>query len=128
MKKKVVGYLLIPFLLLSISGCAPLIIGAAAGGLGAYAISKDTIQGDTDKPYDSLWNAALMVSRIRGTMKQEDYTRGYIELRVDSSRVEIKLIRLTHATTRLRVASRKHRLPNLGLAQDLFMKIMEEAR
>ncbi len=98
------------------------------GVLGGYAISKDTIQGETDKSYDSLWDSALMVGRIRGQIKYEDPTKGYIELEAESSRVYIRLIRLTAATTRLRVSARKYHLPNLGLAQDIFVKIMEQAR
>ena len=128
MKKILFFALLIPFIFMNISGCLPLIIGGAAGALGAYALSKDTIQGETDKSYDSLWNAALMVSKFRGIIKQEDYTQGYIELEASSSRVWIRLIRLTQATTRLRISARKFRLPNSSLAQDLFVRIMEQAQ
>ncbi|MFH1198937.1 MAG: hypothetical protein V1650_02095 [Candidatus Omnitrophota bacterium] len=120
-------YLLIPVLFL-ISGCAPLIVGAAVGGVGAYAISRDTIQGQTDKSYESLWNAALVVARIRGTIKQEDYPHGRINLEVDSSRVEVNLIRLTLATTTLKISARKYHLPNINLAQELYLKIIEEAK
>ena len=119
---------LIPCIFVSISGCAPLIIGGAVGALGGYAVSKDTIQGETDKSYDSLWGAALMVGRIRGQIKYEEPTRGYIELEAESSRIYIRLIRLTATATRLRVSARKYHLPNLGLAQDIFVKIMEQAR
>ena len=119
---------LIPCIFVSILGCAPLIVGGAAGALGGYAVSKDTIQGETDKSYDSLWNSALMVGRIRGQIKYEEMTKGYIELEAESSRVYIRLIRLTVATTRLRVSARKYHLPNLGLAQDIFVKIMEQAK
>lgn len=128
MKKIIVFSFLIPFVFVSISGCAPLIVGGAVGALGGYAVSKDTIGGETDKSYDSLWNSALMIGRIRGQIKNEDMTKGYIELEVESSRVYIRLIRLTAATTRLRVSARKYHLPNLGLAQDIFVKIMEEAK
>jgi hypothetical protein len=128
MKKFLFYIFLMPFIFMNISGCIPLIIGSAAGALGAYAISKDTIQGETDKSYDNLWNAALMVSKFRGVIKQEDYTQGYIELEANSSRVWVKLIRLTETTTRLRISARKYRLPNLSLAQDLFVKIMEQAQ
>jgi hypothetical protein len=114
--------------IVSISGCVPLIIGGAAGALGACAVSKDTIQGETDKPYESLWNSALMVGRIRGVIREEDYTRGYIELQADSSRVRVRLIRMTQETTRLIISARKHHLPNINLAQDLFVKIMEGTR
>ena len=128
MRKIIAFYFLIPFLFLNILGCAPLIIGAAAGGLGAYAVSRDTMQAETDKSYDSLWSAALTVSKIRGTVKQEDRTSGYIELEADSGRAWIRLIRLTRTTTRLKVSARKYHLPNMTLAQEIFVKIMEEAK
>jgi len=128
MKKRAILYFLLPFVFLSMSGCLPLMVGGAAGALGAYAVGKDTIQGDTDKPYDSLWNAALTVSRIRGTIKQEDSQKGYIELEAQRSQVWIRLIRLTHSTTRLRILARKYHLPDIGLAQDMYVKIMEEVK
>lgn len=126
--KKAVFYFLFPLLVLSISGCLPLIIGGAVGALGGYAISKDTIQADSDKPYDQLWNAALDVSRARGNIRQEDAARGYIEADVEKSKVWIRMVRLTQATTRIRISSRKYRLPNLELAQDMFVKMMEGAK
>jgi len=127
MKKAIFIYFFLPLVLLNIMGCI-FVLGGAAGALGAYGISKDTIQTETDKPYDMLWNSALTVSRIRGTIIQEDSQKGYIELQVESSRVWIRLIRLTQATTRIRISARKYYLPNLDLAQDIFVKIMEEAR
>lgn len=128
MKKTIAFSLLAPWLFLNILGCAALIIGSAAGAVGGYAVSRDTIQGETDKRYDNLWDAALTVSRIRGQIKYEDRTKGYIELEAESSRIDIRLIRLTAATTRLRVSARKYHLPNITLAQDIFVKIMEEVK
>lgn len=115
-------------ILVTVLGCAPLIVGGAVGALGGYASSKDTIQGETDKSYESLWNSALTVSKIRGQIKYEDMAKGYIELEAESSKVYIRLIRLTAATTRLKVSARKYHFPNLELAQDIFIKIMEQAR
>lgn len=129
MKRKIFIYFFLPFLLLIISGCVPLMVGGAVGAVGAYAVSKDTIEGETDKPYDSLWNSVLTVSKIRGTIKQEDGSRGYVELETDSSRVWIRLVRLTRATTRIRISARnKFHLPQLELAQDMYVKILEDAR
>ena len=125
--KKIV-LLLMPFVFIGISGCVPLIVGGTVGAVGGYAISKDTVQGETDRSYDSLWNAALTVSRIRGQIKFEDRTKGYIELTAESSKVYIRLIRVTEATTRLRVQAKKYHFPNLNLAQDIFVKIMEQAK
>lgn len=110
-----------------ISGCAPLLIGGAVGALGGYAINRDTIQSETDIDYEQLWNAAISIVRMRGEPKFEDYVKGYISAEMESSRVWVRLIRLTKVTTRLRISARKYHFPNLGLAQDLFVRIMEEA-
>ncbi|MCM8781872.1 MAG: DUF3568 family protein [Candidatus Omnitrophica bacterium] len=127
MINKITALLLIFPLIMALNGCAALIIGGAAGALGAYAVSKDTIQGDTDKPYDSLWESAYLVAKMRGTIKVEDSLKGYIELQTSSGKVWIRLIKLTGSTTRLRVSARQFKLPNITLAQDIFVKIMEQA-
>jgi len=127
--KKIILYLLgVMFLSCSCLGCLPLVLGGAAGALGAVVVTKDTIQGETDRSYDSLWSAAIRVSRIRGTIKNQDNLKGTIELEVESGRIWISLIRLTRATTRLKISARKYHLPDLGLAQEIFVKIMDEAR
>jgi len=128
MKRKFSILLVTPVLILSLSGCAPLIVGAAVGAVGGYAASRDTIQGDTDKPYESLWSAAVRVAQIRGKIRREDAYTGIIQSDAESSVVTIRLIRLTHLTTRIRISARKGVFPNLSLAQDLYVKIVEEAR
>lgn len=120
-------YLLFPFVLLSACGCVPLTIVGVAGALGGYAVSKDTIQVDSDRPYKSLWNSALNVARISGIMRREDAARGIIEADIEKTKVWIRMIRLTRATTRMRISCRRYGFPNLALAQDLFVKIMEKA-
>lgn len=126
--RKLISLILLPFILISVCGCAPLIIGAAAGGLGAYAISKDTVQGDSDKSYDALWESAVSVAGMRGIIQQENANTGYIELSAESSKVWIRLIRLTQATTRIKISARKYHFPNMELAQDIFVKIITGAR
>jgi len=96
--------------------------------LGGYAISKDTVQSETDTPYDNLWNSAVQVARIRGVIEQEDSLRGYLKVKVEASEVQIRLVRLTRATTRMRISARRYHLPNLNLAEDIFVKIMEGAQ
>lgn len=126
--KKCSAFTLLLCFLPSICGCAPLIVGAAAGGLGAYAVSKDTVQGNTDKNYEALWESALNVSRAYGLIQQENASTGYIELGAQSTKVWIKLVRLTQATTRLKVSARKYHFPNMELAQDIFVKIITGVR
>ncbi len=129
MKKFAVYLFIIPLMLINLGGClAPIIVGGAVGALGGYAISKDTVQSDTDTPYDNLWNSAVQVAKSRGVTEQEDSVKGYLKVKVQASDVQIRLVRLTRATTRMRVSARRYHLPNLSLAEDIFVKIMEGAK
>jgi hypothetical protein len=126
MMRKAMIVFLVAVVPLAASGCAALFIGVAAGGVGMYAASNDAIQGETGRSYETVWEAALNVSKIRGTISKLDSASGLIELDADSSKVWIRVTRLTRATTRLRVAARKFKLPNLTLAQDMFLKIIDQ--
>jgi len=129
MKKVIFSLFCAVFLSLNLAGCVPLIVGGAVGAVGGYAVSKDTIQGDTDKPFDAIWNSALETARLRGTIKKDDYDKGRIEfIARDSSLVWISVSRLTQTANRVRVSSRRFHFPNLALAQDIFVKVMEDAR
>ncbi len=117
------------FLLMAVScGCLPFIVGGAVGVLGGYAISQDTIEGQTDKDYNALWNSVKTVAGIRGVIKSEDEIRGYLEMEVNSSYVIVQLVRLTKTTVRVKVSARnKLGLPNISLAEDIFVKILQLA-
>jgi hypothetical protein len=128
MMRKALIVFLIAVVSMVASGCAALLVGVAAGGVGMYAASNDAIQGETDKSYEAIWDSALRVSKIRGTISKMDASSGVIEVDADSSKVWIRVIRLTRSTTRLRVAARKFKLPNLTLAQDMFLKIIDQTR
>ncbi len=127
MKRLTVLLLLIPFLVAGLSGCVPVFL-MAVGGVGVYATSKDTIQGDTDTPYEALWDSAVKVARIRGTILQEDFNRGYIEVDAKPNKIWIRFERVTAAATKIRVSARKYKLPNIDLAQEVFIKIIEESK
>ncbi len=127
MKRSILYFCMAAFIISNLYGCW-FLIGGAVGAAGAYVVSKDTVQGPTDKSYDNLWNTAIRISRARGTISEEDRQKGYIDLEADSSHVKIKLIRLTSSTTRLKISARKYHLPNLDLAQDLYVRILEEGR
>ena len=117
------------FLLLGImsSGCVPLLVGGAAA-IGTYAVSSDSMQGDTDTNYDDLWKTAQTVIKTRGSITAEDKTKGHLEAEIEGNRVIIKLIRVTKATTRLRISARnKFKLPNIKLAQEIFVKVLDQA-
>lgn len=109
------------------AGCVPLVF-VAVGGAGAYIVSKDTIQGETDIAYETLWESAIMVSKYRGSIQKQLFDKGTIEMMEGKAKVWITLERLTQSTTRLRVASRRYKMPNLELAQLIYTKIIDQAK
>ncbi|MCX7661676.1 MAG: hypothetical protein N2Z79_03220 [Candidatus Omnitrophica bacterium] len=126
--KKSLRFIFLGIYLFNTLGCAPLFLGMVIGGVSVYAISKDTVQADTEKPYQSLWQSAISIGRTRGIIKQEDFNKGYIHIITsDSSKVWIRFTRLTTHATRLRVSVRRFHLPNLSLAQDICVKILESS-
>ncbi|MDD5005323.1 MAG: hypothetical protein PHS93_02315 [Candidatus Omnitrophica bacterium] len=128
MKKNVFIFvaLLVSFCLF-FSGCPYLIVGTV-GALGGYAISKDTIQGDTERTFNSVWKTSLNVLAILGTIKTEDLKKGTIEAEVEASEVKLIIEQLTPRTVRMRVSARKYLMPNIKLAQKIFIKVMEQAK
>ncbi|MFH1507461.1 MAG: DUF3568 family protein [Candidatus Omnitrophota bacterium] len=130
MKRKIPLFILTAFIIVNLYGCAPVLVGAVvgAGALGGYALSPDTVEADAEQPYEELWRSAIDIARIRGEIIQENYSQGYIEFKEKSSRVWIKLLRLTRSVTRIKISARKNHLPSLALAQELYAKIVEAAR
>lgn len=111
------------------SGCGPeILVGAAVGGAGVFAASKDTIQGETDLSYEDVWDAAQMVAKYRGNINTRNFESGILQYSEGKSKVWVKLERVTDSTTRLKISSRKYKMPNLDLAQQVYTKILEEAR
>lgn len=121
------SYFLIPILGFYICGCAAFVVGGAVGLLGGYAISKDTIQGETEKGYDSLWNAASVVLESMGASEVDDSNKGVVRAKVGKSKVFITMEQLTPHTARLRVKCRKNIMPDLSLSQKLYVRIIEQA-
>ena len=111
-------------LCLLISGCVPLIIGGV-GVLGGYAISRDTIAAETSRSVDDIWRSAKDVVPVMGIIKSIDEDTKTIQANIYSSVVTVRVEKITDATNRLRVKARKFMMPNIGLAQKIFVKIMQ---
>jgi hypothetical protein len=117
------GFIFLSCLLLA--GCVPLLIGGV-GVLGGYAISKDTIAAETSKDIEDIWRSSKDVVSIMGIIKSADEETKVIEASIYSSSVTIRIERMTEATNRLKVKARKLMMPNIGLAQKVFVKIMQK--
>jgi hypothetical protein len=111
---------------LFLSGCIFVIAGV--GALGGYAISKDTIQGETEKSFESLWGTSLDVLSIMGIVYTEHESKGIIEAKIGASDVKVVIEELTARTARLRVSARKYLLPDISLAQRLYIKIIQNSK
>lgn len=120
-------FLLLIVSLLNACGCVPLVVGGA-GVLGGYAIGRDNIKGNSDKPYNVIWRSALKVAKIKGKLTKQDKGQGEIELEAKQSLVCIKLTRLAEGATEIKVSARRYSLPNLKLAEEIFVRIIEEIK
>ena len=124
---KFLSYLLILFLGIYLCGCVAFFVGSAVGALGGYAISRDTIQGETDKSAESLWESSVKVLEMLEASEIDDTLKEKIQAKIGITRVTITIEQLTPSTARLRVKCRKNILPNLTLAQKLYVRIIEHA-
>ena len=115
-------------LVLALSGCAAMLVGAGAAG--GYAIGPDYIQGETDKDFSGIYNSALDVVEIMGVIqsKYSSASVGKIRAKVENSSLEISVERLTRHTVRLKVKSRKNLMPNIALAQKVYNNILQHIR
>lgn len=122
-KRKLILPGLLIFSLFVSSGCALFLVGAGAAG--GIAISKDTLEGNLDKKFDTVWNASRDVLMQEGFIRLENKPHGTFDAEVEKSQVNIEVKQLTEKTVRIRVKARKgYRLiPNPALANELYNKI-----
>ena len=105
------------------SGCWFLVIGGA-GAVGGYAVTRDTFEGVSSKGQEELLTAARKVLSIMGTITEEHLKDGEIKARVNGNRVTIQVIQINLTTSKLRVKARNALFPRIGVAQEVYTKIM----
>ena len=126
-QKNVLTLALFVMMSFSFSGCFYLVLGgvAAAGG---YAVSQDTIQGETEKDYNEVWDAAVEVVSILGAINSQSRELGKIVATVNGAKVTINVMQLTTSTVRLKVKARKSFFPSIANAQNIYIKIMNRVK
>ena len=107
------------------SGCWFLVIGGA-GAVGGYAVSRDTFEGVSAKGQDELMASARKVLAIMGTVTREHTKDGQIEGTVYGAHVTVQVIQINMTTSKLRVKARKMIFPRVGIAQEVYTKIMNQ--
>jgi hypothetical protein len=122
---KYLQVLLAAFLCLSFSGCWFLVVGGA-GAIGGYAVSRDTFEGVSSKGQDELLASARKVIAIMGTITQDHPKDGELEGTVYGAHVTVQVIQINLTTSKLRVKARKTIFPRVGIAQEVYTKIMNQ--
>jgi len=112
----------------SLQGCTPFFWTSKSQTLltSGKMVGRNTIQGDTDIFYRDLWDAVYMVSRIKGVIRQESRARGYIQLDVLSTIMDIRIIRMTKKINRLRITVKNEGEPRIDMAKEVFSKAIAE--
>lgn len=116
------------FPLILFSSCALFLVGG--GVAGGIAISKDTIEGNFDKPLDRVWSSTRDVLMQEGFIRQEDRPHATIEAEVRKSQINIQIHQISEKTVQIRVKARKDYklLPNMDLANELYNKIFQKLK
>ena len=107
------------------SGCVFFVVGAA-GAVGGYAVSRDTFEGVSSKGEEELLSSAHKVLSIMGTITDERPRDGEIVASVDGNHVTVDVIRINLTTSKLRVKARRIIFPRVGIAQEVYTKIMNQ--
>ncbi|MBI5024735.1 MAG: hypothetical protein HZC18_07035 [Candidatus Omnitrophica bacterium] len=113
----------ISLLAVCLSGCVYLAIGGA-GALGGYIISPDTVEGLAESDTGQVWDTAVEVVSIMGLVESKNEAGGVIKARISGASVTVMVLKMSSSSVKLGVKARKHYLPKISLAQDVFVKIM----
>lgn len=108
------------------SGCAPIFL-VSAGAVAGYAVSRDSVTVDIDKPRETVWKACLEETQRLGAIKKHDQPNGRIDAQIQKTDVVVTLEQLTASTVRVAIRARKNLLPQLELAQRLGFNIARRA-
>lgn len=120
---QVLGAVVLSGLLLSTSGCVYLVIGSL-GALGGYVVSPDSVEGVTNHEQAEVWDAAKEIIGIMGTIDENKADGGIITAKVNGTKVTINISPVGARTNKLTVKARKGIFPKIGLAQEIYIKIM----
>ncbi len=113
-------------LLVTNCGCAPILL-TTAGVIVGYAVSRDSVTLDLDRPWDRIWEISLEETKHQGIVKREDRVKGRIDARIREADVTLSLEQLTPSTVRVVIRARKHLLPKVDVAQRLGVAVARRA-
>lgn len=114
---------LVGLALLSLCGCAALLVGVGAAG--GYAISKDSITNHFDLSQAHVYGVSRKVVRDIGLITEEDERRGRLRADVEGATVTVTVTPVSDKTVKLKVKARKLFMPKLSVAENVYNRILE---
>ena len=120
---RVKNLLCIPLLAVCLSGCIYLAIGGV-GALGGYIVSPDTVAGLAESNTGQVWDTAVEIVSIMGLVESKNEAGGIITAKINGANVTVVISEISSSSVKISVKARKHYLPKISLAQDVFVKIM----
>ena len=120
---RVKGILCVPLLAVCLGGCVYLAIGGV-GALGGYIVSPDTVEGLAESGTAQVFDTAVEIVSIMGLVESKNEAGGVIRARINGASVTVMIMEMSSSSAKLSVKARKHTLPKISLAQDVFVKIM----
>ncbi len=123
LKKSFLAVILACACAFSAGGCIYLAVGAA-GVVGGYVVSPDTVEGSVPRSFEETWNAAQEIAGIMGKVLEENNTQGFLVAEINDSRVTVTMVAVNATTTKISIKARKSFMPKIDLAQDVYAKIV----
>ena len=107
-----------------LNGCVYLVIGGV-GALGGYVISPDTVEGIlTNKDRDRVWDSTVEVASVMGIIQDRNESGGVLITKVQGTKVTITIVQTSSSTVKVTVKARKAFLPKIGVAEEVYTKIV----
>jgi len=126
MKKLTISIINI-IILVSVCGCAPLLL--TLGAAGTAAVSMDTIRLERNVDYDQAWTATIATLKEHdAVLKTEDKRNGIIKAMLDQSDISIKIAKIESRPTAIDIKSRRKGIPDLKTADFLSEQINAQLR
>ena len=123
LRQKTFAFILAVLLAFSAGGCVMLAVGAA-GVVGGYVISPDTVEGSIGHSMEEAWTSAKEITGIMGKIVEENNSQGVLVADIAATRVTVTLMTVNATTTKITVKARKSFMPKIDLAQDVYIKIV----
>jgi hypothetical protein len=121
--RRVVAVGVLAGLVVGLSGCAALLVGAGAAG--GYAVSRDSITNHFDLSQDHVYGVSRSVIKQIGLITVEDARHGRLQADVEGASITITITPVSEKTVKLKVKARKFLMPKFSVAEHVYNRILE---